>query len=29
MLDYHKIDVTEDIDVNTTSESKAYDFCHY
>ena len=29
MLDYHKIDVTEEIDVNTTSESKAYDFCHY
>ena len=29
MLYYHKINVSEGIDVNKTSESKECDICHY
>ena len=29
MLHYDRIDVSEEIDVNKTSESKEYDICHY
>ena len=29
MLYYHKIDVSEGIDVNKISESKECDICHY
>ena len=29
MLQYQKIDVSEGIDVNKTSASKEYQFCHY
>ena len=29
MQQYDKIDVSEGIDVNKTSASKEYEFCHY
>ena len=29
MLHYNRIDVSEGIDVNKTSESKECDICHY
>ena len=29
MLEYHKIDISEGIDVNKTSASKECDICHY
>ena len=29
MLYYDRIDVSDGIDVNKTSESKGYDICHY
>ena len=29
MLHYHRIDGSEGIDVNKTSESKQYDICHF
>ena len=29
MLDFDRIDVSEEDDVNKTSASKKYDICHY
>ena len=29
MLDYHRIDISEEIDVNKTNASKDCDICHY
>ena len=29
MLEYDKIDISEDIDINKTSKSKEYILCHY
>ena len=29
MLEYNRIDISEDIDVNKTSLSKECDICHY
>ena len=29
MLEYHRIDVSEGIDVNKTNASNEYDICHY
>ena len=29
MLQYHRISVSERIDINKTSASKEYDICHY
>ena len=29
MLDFHRIDVSEEINVNKTNESKECDVCHY
>ena len=29
MLEYDRIDISEDIDMNKTSASKEYDICHY
>ena len=29
MLEYNRIDISEGIDVNKTSESKECDICHY
>ena len=29
MLEYDRIDISEEIDVNKTSLSKQYDICHY
>ena len=29
MLQYDKIDISEEVDVNKTSASKEYDICHY
>ena len=29
MLDFDRIDVSEEDDVNKTSASKEYDICHY
>ena len=29
MLEYDKVDISEDIDINKTSKSKECDICHY
>ena len=29
MLEYNRIDISEGIDINKTSESKESDICHY
>ena len=29
MLEYDRIDISEEIDVNKTNASKEYDICHY
>ena len=29
MLEYNKLDISEDIDINKTSASKECDICHY
>ena len=29
MLEYHRSDISEEIDVNKTNASKEYDICHY
>ena len=29
MLEYHRIDISEEIDVNKTNASEEYDICHY
>ena len=29
MLSYHRIDLSEETDVNKASASKVYDICHY
>ena len=29
MLEYHRIDISEEIDVNKTNASEEFDICHY